>query len=415
MANRNIALVATSILVAFAIFYAVSYSNFEAKTIPRPRVAIRGAVAKNADFALRLLAELQDEAPEKNVFISPLSMETVLAMSYNGAEGLTGDAIAETLGLGSMSVDDVNEGYSDMVKGLADVDEAVVVKVANSIWVKQEVGSFIKSSFADSMERYYSGEVYVRRFDDQTATEINDWVSNRTLGKITKIVDKMENTLAVILCNTIYFSGNWTFPFDSQATEQEKFTLEDGSTVNVPMMFADDPYYSFEDPTSGAEAVRIPYGSGKIAMYVLLPPKGERLDTYIASLDSVNVEEIASGMTKGMRIVRFPRMSLEYAPDDLRPALTNMGMGTAFGDEANFGKMIDIPVSIGKVVHKTIVEINEKGTTAAGASAAFYYYSGNSKPPFVVDRPFLFLIRDDSTGSILFIGAIHDPTKTNSP
>lgn len=408
-------MVISSILIALTIFSAVSYFNFEVQTLPGPSVVTRGAITENAGFALRLLSELQNEAPGKNVLISPLSMETVLAMSYNGAEGSTGDAIAETLGLGSMSVDDVNEGYADMVEGLAVVDEDVAVKVANSVWVKQAVASSVKSTFADSMDRYYGGEVYIRRFDDRTVTDINDWVSNRTLGKITKLVDWLDNSLALILCNTIYFRGNWTFPFDSQQTMQEEFTLEGGSTVVVPMMFADDPYYSFEDPTSGAEAVRIPYGSGKIAMYVLLPPKGETLDAYIASLNSVKIEEIASGMTKDMRIVRFPRMSLEYDPDDLGPALTNMGMGIAFGGKADFSNMIDIQVSIGKVLHKTIVEINEKGTTAAGASAAAYFYSGNSKPPFVVDRPFLFLIRDDSTGSILFIGAIHDPTKTTSP
>jgi serpin B len=376
----------------------------------------KDVVAANTGFSLRLLSELQAEDPGGNVFISPLSVSTTLAMIYNGADGSTREAMAETLGLEAMRVDEVNKGYADLIESLAEADKGVIVNVADSIWIEKFIAPSTKTSFTNAMEEFYGGGIFVRDFNNRTVGEINDWVSNQTMGKITRIVDRLDDpALVMVLVNTIYFRGNWTHPFIQIRTSEGNFTLEDGTVVKVPTMYVDDEFGYFRDNSSGAEALRLSYGRDKIAMYVLLPPKGEGLGSYAASLDSAELDGIISGMTTDDRVVKFPKLQLEYEAKSLKVALTKMGMGVAFGGAADFSNMIDGGgVWIDDVYHKTIVEINEKGTTAAGVSKAGIKM-GFGPPPVSVDRPFIFFIRDDRTGSILFIGAVYDPTQTTSP
>ncbi len=372
-------------------------------------------MAANTGFALRLLEELQKEDSDGNVFISPLSVSTVLSMAYNGAGGSTREAMAKTLGLEGMSIDEVNSGYADLIESLEGSDRNVFVNLCDSIWIEESFARMAKASFTDSMEKYYGGEAYVRDFNSQTLDEINAWVSNQTRGEITRIVDDIDR-LSMVLANTIYFRGNWSMPFVQSRTSDANFTLQDGRVVRVPMMYSEYVFGYYRDASTGAEVLRLPYGRGKLSMYVMLPPMGEELGSYVASLNQVKLDSYITGMNSTELVVRFPKLSLEYGSVDLKAALTELGMGVAFQPGiADFTGVADEGLWLDKVVHKAVVEINEKGTTAAGASHAGLMLSDVKPPPLNVDRPFAFMIRDDRTDSILFMGEVLDPTLYVSP
>jgi len=374
-------------------------------------------VSANTKFAFDLFNKLFTEDMNKNIFISPLSISIALAMTYNGAEGTTKDAMANTLDFGNMTLEDINQGYSDLIGSLKNVDQAVRLLIGNSVWMKKEFEPVVKPSFLQNVGTSYDSEMFTRDFGSpQTVNEINSWVDKRTEGKIKEIVKELSPELVMFLINAIYFKGTWITEFDKTKTLQQDFFLQDGSTVRVDMMTTagNFSYYSDEN----CEIARLPYGRDKVAMYIFLPKEGLSLDSFVASLNQTVHDEYVSRLQPVEDlIVKMPKFEVEYGVKRLNSVLSKLGMGIAFDpDRANFSGIASTVYGnlyISYVDHKAVVEVNEEGTEAAAVTNVVIGLTAPAAPPsFVVNRPFYYEIRDDRSGSVLFMGEILNPVGT---
>ena len=340
-----------------------------------------------------------------------------LTMTYNGAEGTTKDAMAKTLNFGNMTLEKINQEYSDLIESLENVDQAVKLLIGNSVWMKKEFEPIVKSSFRERVGTSYDGEMFTRDFGNlQTVSEINGWVDKRTEGKIKEIIQQLNPELVMLLINAIYFKGEWIIKFDKAQTQKQDFFLPDGNTVKVDMMTTSGnfSYYSGEN----CEIARLPYGRDKVAMYVFLPNEDVSLDSFIASLNQTAHDEYVSRLQPmGDLIIKLPKFEIEYGVKRLNGVLKKLGMEIAFEpEEANFsGIASTVPKNlyISYVDHKAIVEVNEEGTEAAAVTSVGIGITTAPRPTsFVVNRPFFYEIRDDRSGSILFMGEMLNPVGT---
>ena len=359
----------------------------------------------NTRFAFDIFQELVAEESGKNVFISPLSILLALAMTYNGAVGDTNLAMAEALQFSGFDLEELNQGFSDLMVSVVNVDEEVEISIANSIWYR--LGFDAEEEFIERNKTYYSSEVQELDFSDPEAVDtINHWIDGATKGKIEKIIDTISVDMVMYLINAIYFKGNWTYQFSENATRDEDFTLETGATKIVPMMHMEEQFQYTRGNNLGI--LRLPYGQEKLAMYILLPDEGEDLDEIIGELDEESWNKLKSELQEKTVALAMPKYKVEYGKP-LNDVLSKFGMGIAFGSQADFSG-IDPGIWISKVIHKAFIEVNEKGSEAAVATVVVM---AKSEPPepvvFIINRPFFFTIADDRTGSILFMGKVAEP------
>jgi serpin B len=373
----------------------------------------KSLVSSNTKSALSIFKELSIEDKNKNVFISPLSISIALSMTYNGAEGTTRDAMARALQLGNMSLEEINQGYLNLIESLENADNLVKLSIADSIWIRDSFEPYVRQDFTRRVKEYFESEVFSRDFGNpQTPDEINGWISNQTDGKIDKMVDEISPELVMFLINAIYFKGEWVTSFNESATKEADFFLSDGSTLKVNMMSTKGNFSYFEG--EDFKAARFPYGRDKIAMYVFLPNRDVTLDSFVESLSQDTLENCVDrfSLVEGLE-VKFPKFKLEYGVKRLNDVLEKLGMGIAFDPyNANFSGIAPKELFIDYVDHKAVIEVNEKGTVAAAATVVGISFSSISPelPTFIVDRPFFFVIRDDRSGTILFMGKVENPT-----
>jgi serine protease inhibitor len=337
-----------------------------------------------------------------NVFLSPLSILLALAMTYNGALGDTSLAMAEALQFSGFELEQLNHGFSDLMASAFNADEKVDVNIANSIWYR--LGFKAKEDFIERNKSYYGSEVQELNFDDpQAADTINRWIDGATKGKIKKMIATIPPNIFMYLINAIYFKGDWTHQFSEDKTRDEEFSLESGATKQVPMMHLEEQFLHGRGDNLGM--LRLPYGREKFAMYILLPDEGEDLEEIIAELDEQSWDKLKSELETRVVALTMPRYKVEYEKR-LNDVLSIMGMNIAFGSQADFSG-IDPGLFISEVRHKAVIEVNEQGSEAAAVTIVAM---GKSAPPprveFIVNRPFLFTIADDRTGSILFMGKV---------
>jgi serpin B len=373
----------------------------------------RSIVSSNTRFALNLFKELIIEDANRNVFISPLSISIALSMTFNGAEGTTRDAMARALQLGNMSLEELNQGYLNLIESLENADKLVQLGIADSVWVRDSFEPLVRQDFTQRVKEYFESEVFCRDFGaPQTPDEINAWISNKTDGKIDKMVDEIDSELVMFLINAIYFKGEWVTSFNESATKEADFFLSDGSTVKAAMMSTKGNFSFYEG--EDFKAARFPYGRDKIAMYVFLPKGDVALDSFVESLNQETFENYVNGfkLVEGLE-VKFPKFKLEYGVKRLNDVLERLGMGVAFDPfNANFRGIAPKRLFIDYVDHKAVIEVNERGTVAAAATVVGISFSAipANLPTFIVDRPFFFVVRDDRSGTILFMGKVEDPT-----
>jgi serpin B len=361
-------------------------------------------------FALKLFREIDTHDPDVNLFVSPLSVAMALGMTYNGADGETQTAMANALELQDMAIDDVNQAYRDLIALLIDLDPRVEFQIANSIWYRNTLQ--FEQPFLDINQEYFDAEVAPLDFNDPgSADMINDWVNTATNGKIDQIVEKpIAAHLVMFLINAIYFKGDWTHQFDKSKTRPADFTLDDGTVTQVETMFHDDEAEVRLFADDVLRAVDLPYGGDAFTMTILVPQDGSDVADVVAALDGPRWAALESGLTDSERIVGLPKFTLEYEIG-LKDVLTALGMGVAFTEHvANFSKMRTAnDLFIDHVKHKTFVEVNEEGTEAAAATSVGVGATSAPPGPFLVDRPFLFVIRERFSGAIIFMGKILDP------
>jgi serine protease inhibitor len=379
----------------------------------RPPVTELDRRLASADTAFGVkLFKLVAADTEKNVLISPASVGLCLAMAYNGAQGETKEAMSRALETQAISLDDLNRAYATLRGELENPAPKVQLQIANSLWARRGVG--FNQSFIQRNQKSFGAEVSVLDFDSPSApATINSWVNEKTKGKINQIVDRIDAQTLLFLINAIYFKGAWTKEFDKSKTKDEDFHSSPGQSKRVPMMSQSGEYNYVEGESF--QAVSLPYSDRRVSMYIFLPKGESTLADLVAGLTADKWNAWMAQFQSNNGEISLPRFKIQYEIT-LNEALKSMGMGIAFdAGRADFSGMFQSGQNgfISQVKHKTFAEVNEEGTEAAAVTSAQMRATSMrvQKKPFkmVVDHPFLWAIRDNQTGTILFIGAETNP------
>ena len=418
--GRRYVLAATSVVLMGVLGYsqinsstsAVAQSplpNSEAPPLSPAKNSEQKIVAANTRFGFKLFSEILKEQQEENIFISPSSIAMALGMVYNGASGSTQKTMAQALELKGLTLQEVNNSYAQLKNLLRNPDVKVKLNIANSVWADKNAK--FNPDFLQRNQNFYQAKITNLNFKDPAAPQtINGWVKENTQGKIDRIIEKINPDEVLFLLNAIYFKGTWSEEFDPSQTEDSAFNLTSGEQKMHPMMSQSGKYKYYE--TDGFKSVSLPYGEdGRISFYVFLPKENSSLQTFYQNLNAQNWEKWMTQFQKRKGSIRLPRFKTEY-DITLNKALSTLGMGEAFTSRANFSGMGD-NFAISEVKHKTFVEVNEEGTEAAATtSVGIMATSASTETPFkmIVNRPFFYAIRDNKTGSLLFMGSIVEPS-----
>lgn len=373
-------------------------------------VAERSLIASGNDFGLDLFSRLAAQTPEENVVFSPLSAYLALGMTANGAEGETLAGMRATLRQEGLSEEEANRAFRDLTTLLLGLDGGVDLRLANSIWHDELFP--VRPAFVELSSTFFDAAVRALDFDAPDAPEtINAWVEGATGGKIEELIDRIDPLEVMFLINTLYFQGDWSEPFDPDRTRLGEFRRLDGSTVEVEMMHGARPVRT--QRREEFHAVELFYGREAFSMVVLLPPEGTPPGELVRGVDGDRWDAWMEGFADAEATLTLPRFRLTWK-ETLNERLQEMGMERAFGNEAEFGRLMEggAPpgeLRISRVQQKTFIEVNEEGTEAAAATSVGVI-TVSEPPPFEVDRPFLFAIRERFSGTILFLGQVTDPT-----
>jgi serpin B len=385
-----------------------------------PPPSSTSVVEANNRFALDLYARLA-EGEEGNIFFSPFSISSVLAITYEGARGDTADEIRSVFHFPENTIQ-MREEFAGIIAGINGGDPGHHLRTANALWAEQS--SPFLPEYIDTADRTYGAKTtnldFIARPDESRIT-INRWVEDETEGKIRDLLTpgSISPLTRLVITNAIYFKGTWVKQFDQNNTTEAEFQTGTGTVVRVPMMQRTDKDAIYGYSESGTlQVLRMPYesASGKQLSMLVLLPKGDNLATVEQSLDMTNLSLLRQNLTSIQVIVYFPKFSLE-TKYSLPHTLSAMGMPIAFTGAADFSGMDGRrDLFVDDVIHQAFVEVNEEGTEAAAATAVVMRLTslpvGEPVPVFRADHPFIFLIQDDETGNIVFIGRVTDPAGT---
>lgn len=369
-------------------------------------------VSSGNEFSFKLLQKVNEsESTPKNIMVSPLSVHFALAMTANGARNNTLQQMLTALDFDDYSVEEFNEYSHDLMNQLTGLDEKVTLSIANSIWYRNTFQ--VSQDFLDVNQQYYDAEVHSIDFASASAPgTINDWVNDATRGKIDKIVDNISEDMVMYLINAIYFYGSWKYEFEKSKTSDMDFTTGTGSIVQARMMQNETElrYFGSEDVT----IVELPYGRGNFVMDVLLPAYGETTTDLISDLDADQWNAWNEVMGETEVHLYMPKFTFAYEKT-LNEMLINMGMSDLFA--AGLADLTGINPGGGLVVsevkHKTFIDVDEEGTEAAAVTSVGVELTSVPAGPVTVilDRPFVFMIRESTTGAVLFSGVVNNPVE----
>lgn len=362
-------------------------------------------VAADNAFGLSLFDTLLPGSGGKNIAISPLSVALALQVLYNGAAGATQQAMTQTLDLGTLNDRALNTDNAALQASLLNPDPEVQLSIANSLWVDQ-TGGPVSPAFTQTDETYYGATV-----GDLAGApaKVNAWVDSATHGLIAELLPPGEYQDAII-ANVLYFKGQWSTSFDPANTTAATFTLSDGTETAAEMMHQTGSYAYAAGTLHGSafQALRIPYGQGRLSMLIILPDAGDNLASFISGLTLGGLNGLVAQLNPSTVTVALPRFTASYGTS-LTGALASMGMGVAFGPSADFSALAPgFHVSV--VEHKTVVEVDETGTVAAAATGIIDTSVVTRQYTMTMDHPFFYAIQDERTGELLFIGALMDPS-----
>ena|GEM_PF-113740 len=400
-------------------FSFTEYSIIPPTPVPYGAEVNKDFVDANTQFAADLFKEFSEDDADKNVFFSPFSISMALSMVYQGADTTTKEAMAEALNYTGMSVEEINQSYMDHLSYFKKLYPQVELDVANSIWIRDNFE--VEESFLSKNEEVFNSQnSFVDFSKDEACDVMNMWIYDATKGKIGNMINPpIDPGIIMYLMNAIYFNGSWMDQFDITQTKESTFTNINGEERIVPMMNKTDKYKYAE--TSEFRAIELPYGSGSVSMYCVLP-ETDNVNDFISEFDNKKWNEIKRNLSMKSNIkLSIPRFEIEYEPKEIKEKLTDLGMGEAFSLGADFSG-IGNDVWIDDVIHKAVIDVNEKGTEAAAVT--IIGMPGTSMPDsFIADKPFMFVIADNATGSMLFMGKVVDfdseeenmPTATPTP
>ncbi|MCT4542384.1 MAG: serpin family protein [Vallitalea sp.] len=364
-------------------------------------------VSSNNKFAIKLFKELNEE--NINVFISPASISMALSMLYNGSEGNTKKQISDTLYYNNYDMKYINEQYKNLMGRFSKIDNIDVI-ISNSMWINKHYE--VNDDYINTVNSNYNSAVYNEDFNDKkTVNKINDWIDISTNGLIKKMINKIEPNTIMYLINAIYFNATWENAFKERATKKDNFNNSDGSISNVKMMNQKEGFtYYYDDEIN---AVRLPYKDGEVSMYAFVTKGENNINEFINDLSKNKLDDYFNSFKYYSNVrVKIPKFKVEYGIKELKDVLINMGITDAFDPSlANF-EQINRESYTTSVKHKAVIEVDEKGTEAAAATiieenTKSCQSEEEFKPEFIADKPFFYIIRDDRTGTILFMGVVN--------
>lgn len=368
-------------------------------------------VKKSNRFSVQFFKHANQKlASDDNGFMSPLGIQTILALTSQGAGSETKTAMLETLGLGAASDADLQSYFGMLLKELPRLDPQVEVGFANSVW--HQAGSTVTPQFLDAVTGFHS-QIKSLNFQSPAATDqVNAWVKENTKGKIEKIMEQVPSDWMFLLMNAIYFKGEWQDEFDAQKTKQLPFRVDDNKTVTTGFINREDQFLLWKGRSF--EGVELPYGQGKYAMVLLKPGEGAGLGQVVDELASLgtlaaDLQQVVKQESK--RNLWIPKFRFTYEKT-LNQDLQDLGMELAFSDMAEFTDILqDKSLKIDEVRHKSFVELDEKGTEAAAVTSVGMVLTSMPLPAADLrfDEPFIFVIQEVKTGLILFLGQINNP------
>lgn len=350
-----------------------------------------------------------------NVFVSPVSLLMALSMLQNGADGQTRDEIKDAMQVMGMDTESINRANASLLDHLQRSDEELTFMTANSIWVNDRYT--LQEKFKQITQDYYLAEAQDMDITDPKSVDrMNEWVQQATGEKIDEIVQApLDDSLVMYLLNAVYFKASWSYPFNENATEDDDFKRTDGNLTKVPFMQLNEELPYLE--TDQFQAVSLPYGDeGKMTMDIYVPKEGQNLDDFLFSWTTENRTNWKGSFETRLGTVRLPKFQLDYEIL-LNDVLQELGMRQAFGEGAELSKLVvedENPLFVSKVLQKTYLSVDEKGTEAAAVtSIAMDTVSAPMGEPFqfTANKPFFITIRDKEADVLLFAGKIANPVQ----
>jgi serine protease inhibitor len=413
MASKIIVKLAAVFVISPLIAMSCSKSGEELPNEPVPINLSQDQIAlieSGNSFAFDIFMKVLGSAGEnENVMISPLSISYALSMTLNGADGATRDSMLKALRMSGITPDEINDSYKNLTGALLSVDKRVLISIANSVWVEKNFT--VKKSFTDILTNYYDAESRSFDINDASAPDkINIWIEDKTNGLIKEMIDKLEDNTVMLLINAIYFKGKWKSQFDKSKTAEMPFYKNGGSNVDVPMMKQKNDYRVHEG--DGFVVAEFPYGQGNFVMDIIIPNDQGSFSNTLAMVNDENYTSWINQMRSRETDLSFPRFKYGFKKK-LKDILTDMGMGIAFSDDADFSNITDLyDLLINDVAHQSFIETNEEGTEAAAATVVEIGTTSALPTPLVLklDHPFIYIIREVTTNTIIFMGKVADPS-----
>ena len=365
--------------------------------------------SESTDFAFRFFQTAsevlgKEEQNKNKLILSPVSASYALSMAANGAEGATLTELIEVLGFSGFSIDEINAYNQKLVQELVQQDNTTLLSMANSLWLLDDFQ--VLSTYRNALKKNYDAEV--RREERAKAKDaINAWCADKTNGCIPDFLKDDPEGKALLL-NALYFKGLWAEPFDKGLTQNELFTNEDGTQTEVAMLNRQSGYLLAQNDLYAT--VRLPYGNGAFALQVILPQEGVSLAQCIEALNGASWKALQESITWKEVDVKLPKFTIEDYQNSLIRVLMAMGVQEAFRNSADFSKMANKDLMISSVDQSVYFRLDEEGTEAAAVTGIGMSQALPQNPygvyEFHVDRPFLFLLTEKSTDSVLFMGQV---------
>ncbi|MBQ7603509.1 MAG: serpin family protein [Clostridia bacterium] len=400
-----------TVVSAFGCMKEPGPKNIMDSIVPRPITRAVSAPTNGSvtDFSVRLFRAAAGQG--KNTLISPLSVAFALSMTANGAEGQTLSEMESVLG---MDIDGLNLYLHDYMKSLPR-GEKYKLDAANSIWFTDEESFTVSDDFLQLNADYYGADIYRVPFDDKTAGDINGWVNEKTDGMIKEIIDRIPGGAVMYLINALAFDAEWETIYNEYQVREGDFTPEGGAKKAVEFMNSQENAYLEDEKATGFVKY---YAGRKYAFVALLPNSGVTLSDYVATLDGEKLNGMLSSPSHEKVITSIPKFTLEY-DTEMSKVLSGLGMPTAFDPlKAGFGGIGTSEngnLFISRVLHKTFIALDERGTKAGAATAVEIKYGGlfdpNEAKRVILDRPFLYMLVDCEHNVPFFIGTMYDVEK----
>ena len=384
----------------------------EVKALTPTPEGIAEVVTANNQFAIDMYQQInKPPQSDDNVFFSPYSLSTAMAMLYAAAEGETKAQIQKTFHYPTPAILNPNSAalYNQFNKPNTDYRLATV----NDLWMQQ--GLTPTKSYIDTVQRYYSGQVTALDFEgspDPARQTINKKIADKTKQLIPELLPKgsIKSDTAVVLTNAVYFKGDWTMPFTAEKTSSQPFYNAIGRASTVQMMQQQSYFDYYEDKQ--VQVVQLPYKGDDLSILIVLPKFNDKLamQQLAKHLSATKIKQWSAGLVRQEVKIHLPKFKLD-ARYQMKTLLADMGMPKAFDNGAEFNLYADgPPIKLDEVYHQAVVTVDEKGTEAAAAAAILGMYVGMSYPAeFKADHPFMFIIKDNKTDAILFLGQVNKP------